>query len=42
MAADALSTAIFVAGEQAAPAILRAYPAARATITRSNGSTVAL
>jgi FAD:protein FMN transferase len=40
--ADVLSTAIFVAGEQAAPAILRAYPAARAMITRADGTTAQL
>jgi thiamine biosynthesis lipoprotein len=40
--ADGLSTAIFVAGEEAAPAILRAYPGARASMTRGDGSTVTL
>jgi len=40
--ADALSTAIFVAGEQRASDILRAYPPARAMITRSDGSTATL
>jgi thiamine biosynthesis lipoprotein len=40
--ADALSTAIFVAGEELAPAILRAYPPARAMITRTDGSTATL
>jgi thiamine biosynthesis lipoprotein len=36
--ADALSTAIFVAGEDRARAILRSYPGARATMTRGDGS----
>lgn len=40
--ADALSTAIFVAGEPAAGKILAAYPAARARVTRSDGSTATL
>jgi FAD:protein FMN transferase len=40
--ADALSTAIYVAGEAAAPAILQDYPGARAMITRNDGSRVAL
>ena len=40
--ADGISTAIFVAGEQAAPEILRAYPSARATLTRGDGSTATL
>jgi thiamine biosynthesis lipoprotein len=40
--ADGLSTALFVAGEAAAPGILRAYPAARATLTRRDGSTLTL
>ena len=38
LAADALSTAIYVAGEQAAPQLLRAYGASRALITRADGS----
>ncbi len=33
--ADALSTAIFVAGENALPGLLAAYPGARATVTRA-------
>jgi thiamine biosynthesis lipoprotein len=40
--ADGLSTAIFVAGEQAAPEILRSYPPARVIITRDDGSTTTL
>lgn len=40
--ADGLSTAIFVAGEAAAPAILALHPAARALLTRADGSTVKL
>jgi FAD:protein FMN transferase len=40
--ADALSTAIFVAGEQAAPRLLAAYPGARAILTRSDGGGVTL
>lgn len=36
--ADALSTAIYVAGESAAPALLAAYPNARALFTRPDGS----
>lgn len=42
MWADALSTAIFVAGEAAAPAILAAYPGARTILTRSDGSRAVL
>jgi len=42
MLADALSTAIFVAGEASAAAILRAEPSARAIITRSDASTATL
>lgn len=38
-AADGLSTAIFVAGEGAAPRILAAYTGAKATITRADGTT---
>lgn len=37
--ADALSTAIFVSGEQAAPNLLARYPGTRATLTRLDGST---
>lgn len=37
-AADALSTAIYVAGEQAVPKLLQAYAARRAMITRADGS----
>jgi thiamine biosynthesis lipoprotein len=40
--ADALSTAIYVAGESAAPALLAAYPNARAFVTRPDGSVLAL
>ncbi|GKY89571.1 FAD:protein FMN transferase [Sinisalibacter aestuarii] len=40
--ADALSTAIYVAGEDAAPALLAAYPASRAILTRRDGSGVEL
>jgi len=40
--ADALSTAIYVAGEQAAPAILRSYRSATAILTRADGSTVTI
>jgi thiamine biosynthesis lipoprotein len=40
--ADALSTAIYVAGEQAAPGILRAYRSATAILTRADGSIVTL
>ncbi|MBM9593193.1 FAD:protein FMN transferase [Roseitranquillus sediminis] len=36
--ADALSTAIYVGGEAAAPRILAAYPTARAWLTRNDGS----
>jgi len=42
MWADALSTAIFVAGEAAARQLLPAYPASRAILTRSDGSTFEL
>ena len=38
LAADALSTAIFVAGEAAAPAILAAHPGSRGWLTRNDGS----
>jgi thiamine biosynthesis lipoprotein len=37
--ADALSTAIFVSGEQAAPKLLARYPGTRAILTRLDGST---
>jgi thiamine biosynthesis lipoprotein len=37
--ADALSTAIFVSGEQAAPGLLAHYPDTRAVLTRLDGST---
>jgi thiamine biosynthesis lipoprotein len=40
-AADMLSTAIFVAGEAAAPKLLAAYPGSRALITRSDGTVAA-
>jgi thiamine biosynthesis lipoprotein len=40
--ADALSTAIFVAGEAAARRILGSYPNARALMTRNDGSSVTL
>jgi thiamine biosynthesis lipoprotein len=40
--ADALSTAIFVAGEAAGPALLRQVPDARALLTRGDGSAVSL
>jgi thiamine biosynthesis lipoprotein len=36
--ADALSTAIYVAGEQAAPSLLAAYPGARAILFRTDGT----
>lgn len=36
--ADALSTAIYVAGEDAAPTLLTAYPNSRAILTRRDGS----
>ncbi len=36
--ADALSTAIFVAGEARAPALLAAYPGSRAIVTRLDGT----
>ena len=38
--ADALSTAIFVSGEAAAPRLVTLYPAARATLTRLDGGEV--
>jgi FAD:protein FMN transferase len=37
--ADALSTAIYVAGEANAPMLLAAYPKSRAILTRNNGTT---
>lgn len=40
--ADALSTAIFVAGEAAAPALLRQVPGASALLTRMDGSRLSL
>lgn len=40
--ADALSTAIYVAGERAAPAMLAAYPDARALVTRPDGSVASI
>ena len=40
--ADGLSTAIIVAGEARAPALLAAYPGARAVITRADGSVAQL
>lgn len=40
--ADALSTAIFVAGEAAAPALLRQNPGASALLTRMDGSRLSL
>jgi thiamine biosynthesis lipoprotein len=40
--ADALSTAIYVAGESAARALLAAYPNAHAFVTRPDGSVLAL
>ena len=40
--ADALSTAIFVAGEADAPGILRHYPDARVTLTRIDGTRTTL
>ena len=40
--ADGLSTAIYVAGEQAAKNIIGSYPSARATLTRVDGSTIQL
>lgn len=39
-AADALATAIFVAGEAFAPALVRAYPQTRAILTRLDGTTM--
>ena len=41
-AANALSTAICVAGEQRAAALLAAYPGTQAIVTRSDGSVVTL
>ena len=38
--ADGLSTAIYVAGEAAAPRILASYPGARAILTRADGSVI--
>ena len=40
--ADGLSTAIYVAGEERAPALLGAYPGSRAIVTRLDGSSVTL
>lgn len=40
--ADALSTAIYVAGEPAAPALLAAYSASRAILTRQDGTSIEL
>lgn len=40
--ADALSTAIYVAGEGAAPGLLAGYPKSGAILWRNDGSTVAL
>ncbi len=42
MEADALATALFVAGEQRAPAILANYPDASAILTRLDGTAVRL
>ncbi len=39
-AADGLSTAIYVAGEARAPALLAAYPGTHAIVTRSDGTAV--
>ncbi len=39
--ADALATAIFVAGEERATALLAAYPGSRAIVTRTDGAAVA-
>jgi thiamine biosynthesis lipoprotein len=40
MIADALATAICVVGEEGAPALLAAYPGARAIVTRTDGSAI--
>jgi thiamine biosynthesis lipoprotein len=40
--ADALATAIYVAGEAAAPRLLAAYPGTRAILRRLDGSTTAV
>jgi thiamine biosynthesis lipoprotein len=41
-AANGLSTAICVAGEDRAPALLAAFPGTRAILTRSDGTAVAI
>jgi thiamine biosynthesis lipoprotein len=40
--ADALSTAIYVAGETSAPGLLAAYPGSNAILSRNDGSTLEL
>jgi FAD:protein FMN transferase len=42
MHADALATAIYVAGEDRAPALLAAYPGARAIVMRGDGTAIRL